>query len=509
MRVHHLVGWRFCGLGVASALSLLWVATGAHAATTTTRFLSPGAYEFTVPPGVSRVTVVAVGGSGGDCGPLGRAGRGAAVTTEVPVTAGQPLFVGVAGPGGDCVEHVEAVGGVGGGGRGGFGGFSSAGGGGASTVSAGSRGVQGALVVAGGGGGGGAGNYFAGFINPGADADAGAASGMSGGAGTLTSGGRAGSGGRAVGDGQPGALGQGGAGGNSYTTQCYPGDGGGGGGGGYYGGGGGGACKDDTSGPLASSSNGAGGGGSNFLAANATPVLGPLPATAAAGVSLTYPAPEVVSSLRRGPETAERTVTVSNRGSAPLIVAGVLLAGADPGDFVLDGGCRRPVAPHSSCQVEVSLAPRDRGARSATLTLLTNALNAPKPVKLSAVRGERAPTRGRDRSKPRSTLISCPVRVAGAPTYRADLPVCRGRRVIGDVALTRAAVKATLRRGRVTYASGVRTTNADGSSLLALDERRKLKRGTYTLVAQGRRERVEVRPNVLRGAFPRLSGLVY
>lgn len=504
VRVPAVARRRLVCVGLASVVSLLGVSAAADATTTTTRFLTPGAYEFTVPPGVSRVTVVAVGGAGGDCGELGRAGRGAAVTAEVPATAGQQLFVGVAGSGGDCVDHVEAVGGVGGGGRGGLGGFVSAGGGGASIVSAGSQGVQGALVVAGGGGGGGSGNYFAGFLNPGADADAGAATGMSGGAGTLTTGGRAGSGGRPEGSAEPGAAGVGGAGGNNFTTQCYAGDGGGGGGAGYFGGGGGAACKDDLSFPVAMSTNGGGGGGSSFLHASATALLAPQPASVAPGVSFTYPAPAVTRSLSRD----DTTLTVSNRGSAPLVVSGVLLAGADPEAFAVGAGCRRPVARRSSCTLEVGLVPRERGARFATLRLLTNAPSAPKPVKLSAVRGDGP--RGRDQATPRTTLISCPVPATHAPRYDdGGPPVCRGRRVVGEVELTRSGAKAVLRRGGVTYATGVHTANADGSSLLALDERRTLKRGMYTLVMQGRSERVEVRPNVMRGWFPRLSGLVF
>jgi hypothetical protein len=60
--------WRACGVGAASALAILLFAAGsAAAATTTTRFLSPGAYEFTVPTGVDRVTIVAVGARGGQC----------------------------------------------------------------------------------------------------------------------------------------------------------------------------------------------------------------------------------------------------------------------------------------------------------------------------------------------------------------------------------------------------------------------------------------------------------
>jgi hypothetical protein len=500
---------RWCCAGVACALSILAAAAAAHATTTTT-FRTPGAYQFTVPAGVTHVTVVAIGGAGGSCGEIELGGRGAAVTAEVPVAPGASMFVGVAGPGADCGDRAvegSSPGGVGGGGAGGRGGPVSTGGGGASTVAAGSGG-QGPLVVAGGGGGGGGANYFAGKTGNGADADAGAASGLDGGAGTATAGGRGGSGGRDPGTGQAGALGQGGGGGNNFTTQCYTGGGGGGGGGGLYGGGGGGACKDDFTLPVALSANGAGGGGSSFISPQATAMLGPLPTDAATGVSLTYAAPAAqpgTRALRLGAEDASQTLTVRNRGSAPLVVAGVMLSGADSDAFRIDSRCRRPVAPRSSCDVEVRLAPRQRGARSARLTLLTNAAVAPKPVTLSGGRGDR----GRREAVTRTALIACPVRIADDPRYRAGPAVCRGRRVPGEIELTRATERAVLRRGAVTYATGTRTENADGSSLLALDERRTLTRGTYTLVLRGSattRERVAVRPNATRAP---LGGLAF
>jgi hypothetical protein len=472
-------------------------AADAQATTTTTTFRSPGAYEFTVPAGVDQVTVVAVGGAGGDCiGDLDRewgpGGRGASVAADMPVSSGARLFIGVAGNGGDCVGSKAGAGGVGGGGSGGLGGYDSAGGGGASTVTAESASARRPLVVAGGGGGAGAPNIFNGTTNPGADAGTGAASGLNGGAGTLGSGGRGGSGGRPVGDGKNGGPGPGGAGGNA-SPPCYAGSGGGGGGAGYWGGGGGGACQDDSLPYFGNISNaGAGGGGSSFVHADGTPVLGPLPTTAPPGVSLTYPAPQVEQDVEG------RTLKVTNHGSAPLIVAGVLLAGAEPDDFVVDSRCRQPVAPRASCEVEVR-------SGSATITLLTNAAIAPRPVKLSGGRGEH----GTSGAATRSVLVTCPVRVDDE-RYRTGHSVCRGRRVSGEIALTRsAAVKATLTRGGVTYATGARTTNADGSSLLAFDERRRLKRGTYTLVFQGRRERIVLRPNATRGTFPRLSGLVF
>ena len=513
----------FCGVSVAGVLLLLSIAATARATVATATFVAPGDHSFTVPAGVHEVTVVAVGARGGDCGDLSHGGLGASVAAEVPVSPDEPLFVGVAGPGDDCPKN-EGAGGVGGGGRGGLGGVFSTGGGGASSVAAGSSfpSVQGPLVVAGGGGGAGGGDLFAGTRNDGANAGAGAPSGLSGGAGTLSDGGRGGSGGSAVGDGQPGALGRGGAGGNAFTTQCYTGAGGGGGGGGYYGGGGGGACKDNLSRVLPSSDNGAGGGGSSFVTATGATVFGPEATTAAPGVSLTYAAPKEelnATSIRFGEEATgavsnAQILTVHNAGSAPLLVSGVLVGGSDPDDFIIDNRCLGPVAVGASCQIEVRFAPARQAIRAATLRLLSNAAITPGPVKLSggtpgqSLRAHHELTR-------RSALVSCPTLIAGERRHRAGTAVCTARNISGEFEFThsRGTVGATLTRGRLTYAAGVWMTAADGSPMLMLDEHRKLWSGAYTLVLRARRggrrttkrERVVVRLTARAAKAPRLG----
>ena len=380
-------------------LVLVWAAGDAQAQTTATaNFTVPGTYQFTVPAGVTTATVAAVGGAGGACviPPPGRGeggGRGAAVSATVGVSPGEKLFVGVGGPGRDSCGQYPAnggpggAGGVGGGGAGGNvptgspAGTPGGGGGGASLVGVASPspGFPGLLVVAGGGGG--ANGYAIG-------GDSGASGGSNvacnacgkGGAGSLTAGGAAGSFAPNPGlePGAAGSFGLGGSGGSCTIragTTCV---GGGGGGGGYYGGGGGGA-----------SSAGGGGGGSSF-AADATNVSMTL-STAGPGVSITYAAPTAdvsAAALHFGIQAPGTTgpaqaITLTNKGSAPLVVTGVLLGGADPGDFMVGDRCRQPVPPGSSCQLGVRFAPQVAGARAATLTLSTNAASPPPAVALS------------------------------------------------------------------------------------------------------------------------------
>jgi hypothetical protein len=196
---------------------------------------------FTVPAGVSQITVDAFGAQGGGGGGLG--GR---ATATFSVTPGETLQVTVGGQGLDIGFGTGSGGFNGGGsGGGGFGQTTAPGGGGASDVRRGAAGFDARVVVAGGGGGraeGGAGGGTTGGAG-----NAGAAQG--GGGGTQSAGGAGGAGG--LFNGSPGTLGGGGSG---APFPGVPGaTSGGGGGGGLFGGGGG-----------AGGAPGAGGGGSGF-----------------------------------------------------------------------------------------------------------------------------------------------------------------------------------------------------------------------------------------------------
>ncbi len=192
----------------------------ARAGESSTVFAYTGAEQtFTVPGGVSSVSVTATGAAGGgpSSGTSLTAGRGAVVTGSVAVTPGQVLFVEVGGTGG------IPSGGFNGGGDGATrNSLSVGGGGGASDVRLVSRASGGSLgsrqIVAAGGGGS--------AFPAAAGGDAGAAGGNSpgastagGGAGTQTAGGLGGCNPLNVGCGANGALGIGGVGGSWATPR--------------------------------------------------------------------------------------------------------------------------------------------------------------------------------------------------------------------------------------------------------------------------------------------------
>ncbi len=252
----------FTRLAASTALALgmfglsAGFAPAAQAGTNTATFgYTGGAQSFTVPSGVTAITVEAWGGQGGNGNVGAVGGRGAYIRSTLGVSAGQALSVYVGGQGGTANRAAGFNGG-------GTGGSSAGGGGGGSDVRLGST----RLVVAGGGGGAAANDYPP-YSYGGASGEYGGDGGDGngtylgyGGDGAITSGGAGGAGGGSWWmAGSSGTVALGGAGGDDGGN----GRGGGGGGGGYHGGGGGAAAGTNSSG-------GGGGGGSSFSSGTST-----------------------------------------------------------------------------------------------------------------------------------------------------------------------------------------------------------------------------------------------
>jgi hypothetical protein len=230
-----------------------------------------GEQTYVVPAGVTEVQVFAVGAKGGaDLGPSpAPGGVGATATADLPVVAGQTLYVEVGGNG-SCSGGFNG-GGASPGACGGGGGASdvrSCSSTGSPACAAGADSLSSRLLVAGGGGGGGGtGNVTGGQGGPGGQGGATGQtydSGLGGGPGSGGSPGTPGAGGSG-GAGGPAAAGCGATAGNRGATGGFIAGGaaggngnvGGAGGGGEWGGGGGGAG-------TCGSGGGGGGGGSNY-----------------------------------------------------------------------------------------------------------------------------------------------------------------------------------------------------------------------------------------------------
>jgi hypothetical protein len=289
-------GVMFGGVSGASAIPTTTPCGGGitptqSGSTATCSYASGASDTFTVPAGVTSVTITAVGGQGGSTGsspcPSAAGGEGATVSaTAVTVNPLDSLTVTVATSGGNGTTMAGecAAGGAGGSGAGSGGaGADGGGGGGGGSAVIDTTALSATLVVAGGGGGGGVGCTNC-----------------------STAGGDAGQqgGGEAQSGGFPGTQDGPGNAGTSLDGSCdgsaLPGSGmnggadlvdGGGGGGGYYGGGAG--CE-----------GGGGGGGSSYPAADVTGY----DSTGTPSVTISYTVPLATPSIGTSQQPASATV---------------------------------------------------------------------------------------------------------------------------------------------------------------------------------------------------------
>ena len=306
-RTRILAGIVAAGLVIAGTVTTVSPAAAASApscsqaaavVTCTVTFSYTGSEQpFVVPAGIGSISALAIGGHGGAHSRAG--GLGASTSGSFAVSAGQTLFVEVAGAGSNWVPGGGAPGGFNGGGYanpmiGSNYDLGGGGGGGASDVRTLASTAPGTLasrlVVAAGGAGGG---------YEGLGGNAGSAGGAStyssaGGAGTATAGGAGGTGAAGYGPTAFGIAGTLGVGGASAPSSAS--GGGGGGGGGLYGGGGGGTY-------------GGGGGGSSLGTTGGV-------SSAAASVTLAYS--PTVSSITIGSSSG----SVTAGGTAALSAIG-------------------------------------------------------------------------------------------------------------------------------------------------------------------------------------------
>ncbi len=525
------------GLGaIGAVLAASALAAGTSAAATppsvSETFASTGVEQsFTVPAGVTEIRVRAIGAAG-EAGrvesPFSAAapgGYGADMAGDLPVTPGEVLYVEVANKGW---------------GGGGIGGFEGGGeGGGASDVRtvSGSSGetLESRLLVAGGGGGGGA-TFEEGSGGRGGDAGTPGANGFTGerfgpdgtqnsaggGAGTLTGGGSGGARCQETGPwtGAEGVLGSGGVGGEGFAS---PESGGGGGGGGYRGAGGGeGSCPFDEE---FGGAGGGGGGGSSYVEEDATsasfglasPATAPsvtigyaTPATATPGVStVSFPGTQPLDTV-----SAPQTIKLANEGGNPLEIGAETFADSepalstdDPEAFLIgSSSCMGEIAFEGSCEVTVRFDPQSTGTSTATLQIAGNMGAGPTAIDLSGTGGTlpqgsqgaagASGSLGTDGQKgatgPQGLRGQVGPQGARGPQGLTAEYVCHPRQGHGkyknacfvrlvSASASKAAVKATLERKGVVYASG-----ASGGGQLVLPARRAVPAGRYTLVLTGR-----------------------
>jgi len=251
-----------------------------------------------------------------------------------------------------------------------------------------------------------------------------------------------------------------------------------------------------------------GGGGSSFISGYVRQLSAPRASSQPPGVQITYtyPVPQAqlapsslsFGTVPQGIASAQRTLTLTNSGSAKLLVSAVLIGRADPGDFLVsENSCRQPVAPGANRTIGVRFAPQAQGARTASLQLQTNAPAQPLPISLSGVGGS-LPAGPQGPPGPKGSaatvaLLSCAVAPARHSGRRRaggrQRPACRMRTISGALIIRAfgAVQPAALTRGATLYGRGQLITLAHGRSEIVLVPARRITPGRYTLALSVRR----------------------
>jgi hypothetical protein len=219
---------------------------------------------------------------------------------------------------------------------------------------------------------------------------------------------------------------------------------------------------------------------------------------------------------RIGSASDAKAAVLANAGSAPLVVTGVAIAGANANDFdVASESClASPIAPGESCRIDVRFTPSAAGARSATLTVADNSAagtttaalsgtgvrpappatsgggGAPAATGATGATGPAAPSAGSappaatgpggvtgTPSRARAARATCRVTTSRRQGRRRSMVTCR----VTYPTRTATALRARLMRGRSVLARA-RTTSRAGRATLGLRPARQLRRGRYTVV---------------------------
>jgi hypothetical protein len=192
-----------------------------------------------------------------------------------------------------------------------------------------------------------------------------------------------------------------------------------------------------------------------------------------------------------GTSSIVQTFVVTNIGSQPLdISAATLDASGNPSDFtVADDACAgESLLYKQSCTIGVRFTPSAAGARSARIDLSDNE-QTPMTIALSgtgSVPGSGGSGGGGSSSsqhKPSQVdVLTC--QAAHRRGHRGAVLSCTSKLVGGKVKLTKTTIRATLRRGRVVYATGSATAHG---KKLTLNPRRTLRHGSYALTLKSPR----------------------
>jgi hypothetical protein len=119
--------------------------------------------------------------------------------------------------------------------------------------------------------------------------------------------------------------------------------------------------------------------GSAMLAAqsNTVPLIN-RPVLSNASSSLSTPA----TTGTRGTKSLAKSITLTNKGSVAVSIAGITITGTDVGDFAETNTCGKSVASGASCFIKVTFKPLVKGKRTADVSVYDNGGGSPQKVGL-------------------------------------------------------------------------------------------------------------------------------
>jgi hypothetical protein len=83
-----------------------------------------------------------------------------------------------------------------------------------------------------------------------------------------------------------------------------------------------------------------------------------------------------------GSTSAGQSVTLTNSGNTALAVTGVVVSGADHGDFVVTNNCGASIAGGANCVINATFKPTAGGTRTATITITDSATGGTQTITL-------------------------------------------------------------------------------------------------------------------------------
>jgi alpha-tubulin suppressor-like RCC1 family protein len=97
------------------------------------------------------------------------------------------------------------------------------------------------------------------------------------------------------------------------------------------------------------------------------------------------------STVVPGTKSAGQTITVTNTGTAALMISSVTLGGANVPSFSITNGCSGSLAAGATCTINAFFMPAGDGAKSASVNIASNAPGSPLMVSLTGTGGIPAP----------------------------------------------------------------------------------------------------------------------